>query len=237
MKKTFKESISPTMEGFIIGFIIILILESLIYFIYFYANEAQKGEIFEGLRRTSNTVKTLVDIEKHKHWTDAKQEIEPAFQWELSKLRNVIDSDSTIEYIYTVIHPEKNRYLFVLDPTPPEHTNKLGVLDKSYLMDQYKEPCKELKACFDTGKSTITHEVYYDEWGGHISCFVPLSFRNGKTEAILGLDIEAQTYLARLKPLQEATLRAMLAAFFIGYLVGISTWLIRAYQRSIIYVK
>lgn len=222
----------PKIEGIIIGTGILIVLELVIHFIYINALEAQKGEIFEGLHRTGMVISTLLDEEKHQLLIKSEQEDSLVYLEQLAPLKSVIDSDSTIEFVYTMIQKKqkngKKEIYFILDPTPPGlDANNDGIEDKSHLMDKYLSPGKELLEAFKTKTITISEEVYYDQWGGHISAFIPFYDKEQQFVGVLGIDISATTYEERLAPIRKATLRAMITTLFISYLCGLAIWFLR----------
>ena len=219
-------------EGILAGLAVFVILEFLTYFIYVNALNAQKGEIFEGLYRTTRVIRTLVDKEKHQVLTSPNQQEKAIYAQQIAPLHEALNADNSIEFIYTMIQKDTTIH-FILDPTPAGDFDSNGVETKSHIMDIYDAPNKELKECFKTHKATITQDVYYDQWGGHISCFVPL-FSKEKFIGVIGVDISTETYNARLQPIKKATQRAMVTIFFIAYLSGIIIWFLRRLQKKII---
>ena len=222
----------PRTEGIIIGTGILIVLELVIHFIYINALEAQKGEIFEGLHRTGMVISTLLDEEKHQLLVAREQEDSLEYLKQLEPLKRVIDSDSTIEFVYTMIQKKakngENEIFFILDPTPPGlDANNDSIEDKSHLMEQYLSPSKELIEAFKTKEITISEEVYHDQWGGHIRVYLPFFDKSGLFVGVLGLDISATTYQERLAPIRKATLRAMITTLFISYLCGLAIWFLR----------
>ncbi len=219
-------------EGIVAGLAVVIILEFLTYFIYINALAAQKGEIFEGLYRTTRVIQTLIDPEKHRELSHPDQENSALYTHQIDPLYNALNADSTIEFIYTMIQVDTTVH-FILDPTPAGNFDTDSIETKSHVMDVYDTPIAELKECFNEQKPTITHEVYYDQWGGHISCFTPL-FDQQKFIGVLGVDISTETYNARLQPIKKATQRAMITIFFIAYLSGLIIWFLRRLYKSLI---
>jgi len=235
-KITFDTPKRPIAEGVVIGLLAIIVLELLTYFIYHYAYEAQKGEIFEGLNRTANVAQTVLDKDAHHRWRSVEQECDLDFIAQNEKLLAILQSDSTIEFIYTLIKDEDDTLRFILDPTPPGDANNDGVEDAVLLMDPWLDPSADALNTFATQERTISKEVYFDEWGGHIGCYVPIFSSDGKFETVLGINISAVHYFERLRPIEEATVRAMMAILFIGFLFGTSIWFLRKFQKIIAHV-
>lgn len=217
-------------EGALTGILVMLVLELLTYFVYYYAYEAQKGEILEGLNRTANVVCSLVDVDEHQRWRQPEQQAESSYQYQEKVLQRALESDSSLEFIYTLVLNEDSTIRFVFDPTPPGDRDQDGIEDKSYLMEVYESPSIEVIRCLKNHTKQLTREVYYDKWGGHISCMVPMFRSDGTFEGALGIDISVDTYFDRLRPIQTATTRAMLAVFLMSFLFGTVVWLLRRFQ-------
>ena len=154
------------------------------------------------------------------------------YQKQIEPLFKALESDGTIEFIYTMVQIDTTIH-FILDPTKPGQYDDNGIETKSHIMDVYDSPNESLKRCFKEKVPTITPDVYYDQWGGHISSFSPI-FDNGKFIGVLGVDISTQTYNDRLQPIKKATQRAMITIFFIAYLSGLVIWFLRRLYRVLI---
>ncbi|WP_422359217.1 hypothetical protein [Reichenbachiella sp.] len=218
-------------EGLFAGLAVFIILEFLTYFIYLNAINAQKGEILEGLYRTAYVIRTLIDEKQHQLLDCVDQEEFPIYLDQIEPLYRALNVDSSIEFIYTMIQKDSTIH-FILDPTPPGQYDKKGIETKSHIMNIYKDPSNELKKCFDTHKKSITHKAYNDQWGSHISCYLPL-FDEKKFIGVLGVDISSETYNNRLEPIKKATQRTMVTIFFIAYLSGMIIWFLRRLQKEI----
>lgn len=226
------EIIREKQEGIVSGIAIFLILEFLTYFIYVNALAAQKGEIFEGLFRTTKVVRTLINPVLHQKLQSPEDEYSILYTHQLGPLERALNADSTIEFIYTLTRIDSTIH-FVLDATEPGHFDQNGVETKSHVMDVYENPNEELITCFDEERITITREVYYDQWGGHISCFAPF-FVDSTMVGAVGIDISTETYNERLQPIKDATNRAMITIFFISYLWGMIMWFLRRTNKFLI---
>ena len=223
-----RQKIYAIREGVIAGLVVLFILEFLTYFIYLNAINAQKGEIFEGLLRTTRVIRTLIDVDHHSKLSDPAQEDSTIYQAQIAPLAQALHADKSIEFIYTMIQRDSIIY-FILDATPDDLTDANGNQIKSHIMSIYEDPSQELERSFVTQKDIITENVYFDQWGGHISCFTPL-FDRDKFIGILGVDISTETYHQRLYPIQKATQRTMVTIFFIAYLSGLIIWFLRHLQ-------
>ncbi|MCG8578155.1 MAG: hypothetical protein MI810_24970 [Flavobacteriales bacterium] len=217
-------------EGLIGGLVVFLILELLTLFIYINAINAQKGEIFEGLFRTTKVIRTLIDPQKHMALDSPVQEDFPIYLSQIEPLKKALDSDSTIEFIYTMIQIDTTIH-FILDPTDPGTFDENGVETKAHVMEVYENPSEALVEAFEEEKMTVTEEVYYDQWGGHISCYAPL-VDDTKFIGVIGVDISTETYNERLQPIKDATQRTMVTILFISYLSGLVIWFLRRIHKK-----
>jgi hypothetical protein len=117
----------------------------------------------------------------------------------------------------------------VLDGSPPGDADKDGVEDSSALMEVYDEPSPDMLSVFETHKAAVSKEPYKDKWGAFISAFVPLFAPDGHFVGVLGVDIAADNYFARLAPIQRAAQRAYVNGFFVAFMVGAIVWFLRKF--------
>lgn len=227
-----KLRIFPRMEGGVVALFVLSILQFVTYFVYSHALNGLKEEIFEGLQRTTMVLRTLLDTEAHQQLTDRSQESTLLYQDQITPLKAAQASDSTLEFVYTMVQRDTTIY-FILDPTDSTELDDTGAGLKSHIMDPYPGASFEVKECFRTQEITITEEVYEDQWGQHISCFVPI-LHNSEMVGVLGVDISAKTYQERLEPIKNAYRRTAITIFCIAYIAGLIMWFLRRFQHSLI---
>ena len=223
----------PVIEGLAVLIISLVSLQLVIHFIFFHAQEAQKGEIRDGLIRTIKIIGAQVDIAKHKQLRAPEQQHTDLYEQALEPLKLAKESGGDeIEYVYTCIRKDdegsKGKIYFILDAAEQGDHDNDGVEDKSFVMDPYDDAPKELIDCLEKRIPTYSDKPYTDEWGTHYSAYLPLY-----KDAALGVDISAANYTSRLEPIKVATNRARVAALLISVLFGLVTWFLRNFARSL----
>ena len=224
--------IRPFKEAVVITIAIFMVVFSVSYFIYVRALDAQKGEIREGLIRTAMVIATMLDGDVHKQFKNRSQESGELYKNFIKPLEKVLATDDTVVFIYTTILKGDQVY-FVVDPTVEGDSDGDGVDDKSHIMELYADADAALRLALTEQKAVPTDEPYTDKWGSFMSAYVPFYDNKGEFVGVLGIDIKAENYFTRLKPMLRATVRAMVAGFFVAFLVGSLVWFMRNFSLII----
>ena len=114
--------------------------------------------------------------------------------------------------------------LALLDAADPE--------DQSLIMDEYDDASDELTQALKQQIETVSTEPYQDEWGDHISVYVPFFDKNKKMAGTLGIDINALHYVERLAPIKIAAQRAAVGSFVISFFFGLAVWFLRNFSKQ-----
>ncbi len=223
--------IYPLQEAIVIGFCVFIAIFGTTFFIYHYALSAQKGEIKEGLLRTAKVVSNFIEQDIHEDLTKG-QESTQEYKDAIIPLEKTLKADDSIEYLYTAILKEDKVY-FILDGTPFGDADGDGVEDKALIMDEYEEASSDILRSLKNQEVVISDTAYTDRWGSHLSAYIPLYDTKGEFMAVLGIDIEASKYFARLEPIKRATTRTMVIGFFISFLVASIVWFTRNFGLKI----
>ena len=223
--------IYPLWEGLTIGLIVLVALVSTTYFIGFYGQQAQLGELKDGLKRQGEVITTLIDGDQHKRFRDRAQEEGEPYAQAISPLEKALEADPSTVFLYTVILENDTAY-FVLDPTPEGDADNDGVDDKAHIMEEYSEAPEELLVAL-RNQSHETSEPYTDDWGHFVSSYIPFHDSQGEFVGVLGIDISAEMYQQRTQPIFRATVRTMVAAFFISFMVGSLVWFTRNFSKIV----
>jgi sensor histidine kinase regulating citrate/malate metabolism len=227
-----KYKFHPFWEGFSIGFITFLVISLTTVFIYHHSLEAQKEEIREGLLRTAQVINTVIDGDLYATFLSKNQETGSAYQNAVKKMQHILDANEQIAYVYTlVLHDDK--VYFVLDPTKEGDEDEDGFNDKVHVMDEYPDVSEEALKALKEHIPVVAQEPYQDQWGSFMGGFIPIFNSNKEAVGVLAVDITAENYFERLKPIKRATIRTLVAGFFISYLVAVSIWFLRNFSRVI----
>lgn len=216
----------PLTEAVVVGLAFFAAIFVTTFFIYHHALQAQKGEIREGLVRTGEVLANFIDSEQHNDFRSQDQKTSAAYLQAVEPLRKTIEADDTIPFAYTTILKNDKVY-FVLDPVPADSPDAVGI------MEEYVDASAELKEALRDNRITTSQEPYTDEWGSFISGHIPLTDAEGNAVGVLSIDIDATAYFERLAPIKRATIRAMVTAFFISYLIAALVWFMRNFSAVI----
>ena len=107
-----------------------------------------------------------------------------------------------------------------------------GVDDKAHIMEEYSEAPEELLVAL-RNQTHETSEPYTDDWGHFVSSYIPFHDSQGEFVGVLGIDISAEMYQQRTQPIFRATVRTMVAAFFISFMVGSLVWFTRNFSKIV----
>lgn len=214
---------SPYIEGISIGLVTLFSLQIVTHFLYYHARSAQDGEIKEGLARTARIVAASIDVEKHKQINDKDLQESKLYQEALLPLKRAALSDPNIEYVYTNILEDEKIY-FILDAAEGE--------DQSLILDEYGDASSELIEAFKKQTETVSEEPYEDEWGHHMSVYVPFYDDSEKLVGTLGIDINAKQYRDRLAPIKLAYQRASVASFVVSFFFGLAVSFLRNFAKQ-----
>lgn len=219
-------SVRPLIEALVVFAIVLLATFSTVYFIYFHAIEAQKGEIRQGLIRTANIIATQIDPELHRQFDDPAEEHSAEYIEAEARLSAVRYSDPTIAFVWTAILSD-DKVRFVLDPTPAPAPGAKD--DRVALLEEFPDPSPELLRALRKQETVASEAPYQDKWGSFVSAYVPLRDADGGFVAIVGVDIDASEYFRRLEPIERATFRALATAFAIACGASFAVWFLRRY--------
>ena len=225
---------NPIVEGIVVAFVSLVSLQTVIYFLYFHSRQAQIGEIKDGLVRTVAVISSSLDIEGHKQLKNSNQQGTPLYKELLIPLERAKSAGGDeIEFIYTVIDvnpagAKEKDIRFILDAAKQGDHDGDGVEDKSFVMDPYEDAPVELMEALDEGLHKTSTEPYTDSWGTHMNAYYPLY-----DNCVLAIDISANKFAERLRPIKIATDRARVAAVVISFLFGLVTWFLRNFAKTI----
>jgi len=222
----------PLTEAVIAGLMIFMAITITTVFIHYYAIEALKHEIRDGLARTTAVLAANIDGDLHQTFHSPEQEHTAAYQKAIMPLRKTVQFDSSIAYAYTLVLMG-DQVNFILDPTDSGDFDGDGIDDKAHIMQPFKSPTPEMIASLRNQQAITETQPYRDMWGSFISGYAPIYNSAGTCVGVVGLDIKADAYYDRLQPITRATIRALVTGFFIAFLVASSVWFLRNFSKTI----
>ena len=154
-----------------------------------------------------------------KSFTSRRQETTPAYFRAVAPLDRVQKASGDIKYVYTCIL-RQNKVYFILDPTPPGDHNGDGIEEKSHIMQPYPEAAPAMIAALRSGLPQADKEPSRDEWGMLISGYAPIHDSQGNAVGIVGVDLTANRYVARLSSMRRAAQTGLALAIVLALMTG-----------------
>ena len=136
---------------------------------------------------------------------------------QLAKIREV---HASIRYIYVLSKtkvPGKLRFLIDLDPKEVEPDRKRGTARPGDLYDA--SPFPEMLEGFEV--PSADRKLQNDPWGVTLSGYAPIKDREGKTVAILGIDIPADDIYRMQQEIKKQVVLVLLAGLLVCGILGV----------------
>lgn len=193
MEKSQKKSISGKILLILIG--MVLIITVLIGSVSIFEHRKEVIALkTEQCTVVGNIVAANADGDQLKALADSKTKT--AYYNEVKELLSYIKTAAKIEYLYAVIPlPEEQKMRYIVegqtpDDNPDDIFNFNTIVDYANFFDSAEEG-KAFEAAFDSGQY-FDNGMYHDpEFGYLMTMFVPVFDSNGKTAAMIGVDLSA----------------------------------------------
>ncbi|MDD5439121.1 MAG: SpoIIE family protein phosphatase [Candidatus Omnitrophica bacterium] len=182
--------------------------------------KAQFNELRDKLRIIAQEAVLLVDPGELRTipLTPAGENV-PAYRKITQILQNVKDLDPSIEYIYIMSKTDKEgilRFIVDLEVNKPSHEIKKTAHPGDYY-DGGRFPAM-IKGF--TGPAADANLVT-DEWGSFLSGYAPIRDADGKSIAILGIDIAAPEVKSIRQKVRERFLTILVVGIIVSLILGI----------------
>ena len=217
--------IRPHVEAVFVGLVVFITAMSGIAFLASESLSIQKETVRGDLLRMAQAAAGLVDGDLHEKLTDPSQEGGPEYLRALEPMVQFHRGVPEIAYLYTLI--EKNgRFYFILDTATA--ADRLGFnrkMEASRLMEYYQSRSPEedrakLEA-LRQGTSYVSKEPYTDEFGTFLTAVAPAKTSDGRTVAVVGVDLDLSDYVHYLAHIWWAIGFACVFVAIASFLVGI----------------
>lgn len=188
--------------------------------LYQLSRKALQSELRENLIRTAETAAVVIDAESHRQFRTPEQEAGAAYQKAIQPLERIRRAAGDIKFIYTCV-TVSNQVHFILDPTPAGDADRDGTDDKSHIMQVYDEPSPELIKVLESGKAGADSQPYKDAWGTFISGYAPFFDADGRLAGVVGVDLDAASYVQRLSAMRTAAWTGTGVALALSLIAGL----------------
>ena len=146
--------------------------------------------IRQGIRDRIGTAASVaaltVDADLHRTIVELADEQGSAYRDVKAGLRTVLARTPDLAFIYTVRRLPDGRIVFVVDSDDrPDQVGHVG--------EVYVDASPLLHAAFEPPYRTHVETAFYaDKWGTFLSAYTPIVGRDGRLEAVLGVDMHAE---------------------------------------------
>ena len=217
--------IRPHVEAVIVGFVVFITAMAGIFFLASEARSIQKETVRDDLLRMAQAASGLVDGDLHDKLKDPSQSGGAEYLRALDPLVQFHRGVPEIAYLYTLIEKD-GHFHFVLDTATA--ADRLGFnrkMEASGLMELYKsnspeEDREELDALHHS-MPFVSKKPFSDEYGTFLTALAPVKTSDGRTVAVVGLDLNLADYVHRLGHIHQAIAFACVFVFLASVLVGI----------------
>jgi len=136
-------------------------------------------------------------------------------QKQLLSIRNL---NKDIRYVYTMVpSPIKNRAIFAVDAAPETENAKDKL--RSWPGDEFNaENYPELLKAMEG--PTADKELVLDEWEAYLSGYAPIKDKQGKSVAIIGVDMDIKQVTAALNRIKKEIILSLILAIIFSILFG-----------------
>ncbi len=165
------------------------------------ARHGMLDAIQDQLRGLAGTASAWTDGDLHETLINPEQKGSEDYLRVQEPYRKMLKANSDLRYIYTCILKNGKIY-FVIDTQQPK-AESLNLKaderdDTAGVMEEYKDYTPFLMRALKERKLTIEDQPYTDEWGTVISAYAPLYNSKKEFIGIVGNDIDAGDYNARM---------------------------------------
>jgi len=156
----------------------------------------------ESLIQLATAAAQQVDPSVHAAIRRPEQTDSPEYRAAVEPLRRIRTAIPGIRYLYTLVW-DGSQARFILDSAEHGDHDGDGVEDHSAVWDvSVSQQTAKLEALGwngEPGRPAATDQPYSDPWGTFMSGYAPILDAQGRQEGVVGVDLDASTYVARLE--------------------------------------
>ncbi|MCC7258937.1 MAG: EAL domain-containing protein [Gammaproteobacteria bacterium] len=175
-----------------------------------------------------------VDPQLHAALNDPALIDTPAYVQAVAPLRRLRAAFPEVDSVYTVVR-DGGTIRFVLDAADPVDADQDGVVDRATVWEPYEDADPAMLAALgragQPGISTATDQPYSDKWGSFMTGYAPFHDRHGHQVGVVGVDVDASWYMARMQAARDQVLLGLVPAG--ALIVGFTLTFLRLRQRNV----
>lgn len=182
-----------------------------------------RNQIREDLRQRLINVISITALQQdgdlHASLVNPEDKQSEAYRVLTARNVEILKTDPELVFFFTARQDENGTIYFVLDNSADPTYESLNI------GDVYEEPSELLKTNFATlDRPIVEQDFYTDDYGTFLSAYAPFYRSDGTREAIIGVDINATTVLARERDFLTLTIIAILVSLpfvaLFGWIIG-----------------
>lgn len=213
----------PAFHAFGAAFTLVVVIACCVWLVESAGRRVVKETLNEELSAMARLAADRLDVVGHAMLVDDSQQNGEAYRRVVAPFREMLRAVPEFRYIYT-LRPTPEGLRFIADAAEPIDSDKDGVIDQATLGEACDEPDEAMARALRDREVTISDVPYTDKWGSFISAYAPVFNAEGDIECLVGIDITASTYLARLDRIRQAASLSYavgtITSIGIGMLVG-----------------
>lgn len=217
------------MTGLVLGGVVCATTTCGAWTLYNTGKEALQAHTRKELLGFSKLVSKFVDGDNHGSFRSPDQETSAAYEKAITPLRRVLEANPDIKFAYTMVL-DGNAVRFVLDPTPEGDADGDGVEDKSHIYEEYDSASPAMLQALREHRAVTEPSPSKDKWGTFISGYAPLFTKDNRFAGVVGVDLDAKTYMGRLTDLRHSLYLCLLMALGFGLTSGLTCGAMRLRQ-------
>jgi diguanylate cyclase (GGDEF)-like protein/PAS domain S-box-containing protein len=210
LERTHKRRASIESAG--IGIAGLLVVGASVFGLWLFATNAIRDNYRHLLVTIAQAAALQIDPALHAKIRDPAQLNGPEYTQVVSPLRLMRNASSEIQYIYTAVL-DGDAIRFVLDAAEPGDQDRDGVDDQAGVWEEYEDFDPVMMAVLRGevhGDEASTPEPYADKWGSFMTGYAPVMDASGKLAAVVGVDVNAGTFIARMQSARRWALFGLL---------------------------
>ncbi len=175
---------------------------------------------------------TLIDPQLHNSIRRPEQLNDADYTRAVEPLRRMCKAVADIHYVYTLVR-DGDTVHFVLDAADPKARNIHGLADQSGVWQPYLyvDDATDMFEALGTpdrhGRPSATLEPISDEWGTFMTGFAPIFDSSHQQIGIVGVDVDATVYVARLAQSRNRALLGLAPAGLLIVVFGVGYYRVR----------
>lgn len=218
-------TIRPVRDGVLAGVVVLAAATIAIIGLWRTATSQLAEQMRDALVWVANTVASAIDGDLHESFTSPEQRDTQAWRDAVRPLLLAQQRLPEVKYIYTFRRDEHGIVRFVLDPSPEDDTDNDGIPDAAVIGEVYESPNAVLLTALGSpehpGMPAATTEPVTDRWGTFISGYAPIFSRDGAQVGVVGVDVDASTFVRELRTARTAAALGMIPAVLVSVGIGV----------------